>query len=59
MELREGRQCYSAASEGKRRNWESQSVSDEEIGNLFIKSLPCKQAREPVFNPQKTHYNHQ
>lgn len=59
MELRECRQCYSAASEGKRKNWKSQSVRDEEIGNLFIKSLPFKQAREPVFNPQKTRYNQQ
>ena len=57
--LGEGRQCYSAASVGKGRNWKSHSVRDEEIRNLLVKSLPSEQAREPVFNPQKTHYNQQ
>lgn len=59
MELREGRHCHSAASEGKGRNWESQSGRDEEVGHLLVKSLPCEQAREPVSNPQKTLYNQQ
>lgn len=59
MKLGEGGQRYSAASVDKGKNWKSHSISDEETRNLLVKSLPCEQARESVFNPQKTHYNQQ